>query len=139
VDQHENRDLISEANAAQNPNPGSVSRRSGRDFIDVSPRVGAVRGSCCNNVITFPFPPRYGNTRVCCPNAGRVARVAFCDAGGLGWHELLSLLSLALQTADASPDTVDTESIHARTASAVASVATSDAEAAPETAGLRRI
>jgi hypothetical protein len=36
VDQNQNRDLISEANFAQNPNPGSVFRRAGHDMFDVS-------------------------------------------------------------------------------------------------------
>jgi hypothetical protein len=44
VDQNENQDLISAANFARIPNPGSVSRRAGREIVDVSPRVGAVGG-----------------------------------------------------------------------------------------------
>ena len=37
VDQHENRDPISRALGMQIPNPGSVSRRAGRDIFDFSP------------------------------------------------------------------------------------------------------
>jgi hypothetical protein len=44
VDQAENRDLFSAENRVQNPNPGSVRSRVKRDFVDVSPRVGAVGG-----------------------------------------------------------------------------------------------
>jgi hypothetical protein len=51
VDQHENRDLTSAANFADNPNPGFVSRRAGRDIFDLSLPAGAAGASCCNGVI----------------------------------------------------------------------------------------
>jgi hypothetical protein len=42
VDQNEKRDLTSRALGAQIPNPGSVSRRAGRDVLVFSPRAGVV-------------------------------------------------------------------------------------------------
>jgi hypothetical protein len=54
VDQNENRDLISAANFAQNPNPSSVSRRAEREIIVFSLRVGAVGG----HFATVSFPRR---------------------------------------------------------------------------------
>jgi hypothetical protein len=44
VDQNEKRDLISRALGAEIPNPGSVARRTKRDILDVSTRVGVVGG-----------------------------------------------------------------------------------------------
>ena len=65
VDQNENRYLISRALGVQIPNPGSVSRRAGRDILDFSPRAGAVgvilQRCHCYNFQPPPFlqfPPR---------------------------------------------------------------------------------
>jgi hypothetical protein len=44
VDHNEKRHLISRALGAQILNPGSVSRHVKREFVDVSPRAGTVRG-----------------------------------------------------------------------------------------------
>jgi hypothetical protein len=51
MEQNQNRGLISAANFEQNPNPGSVSRRAGREAFDVSPRVAGAGGPFANHGI----------------------------------------------------------------------------------------